>query len=159
KVDEKGSGSTLLGFWVTPTQGTGEEDDTQWEAWAVGDSCLLWVRDNRLLAAFPVVSSRHFDRPPALLRTKGGVVPPPVVARGRCRPGDTFVLATDATAKYFLRLHEEGQPPDWNRYWGLDERDWRDEVDEARRQDRIIDDDCTILLLRITGKDVASCLD
>jgi hypothetical protein len=154
KVDHSGAAATFLTLDLTEAAPAGEEGPVAWRSWAVGDSCLFWARDNRLQAAFPVAAAADFGLTPALLRTKADHPdPPPQTARGRCRPGDVFLLATDAVAGWLLRCCEAGRPPDWERYADLDEAVWGDEIDRLRRENEMVNDDCTVLWVRILPAD------
>lgn len=158
KVQEVGGAATFVGLKLT-TCPADEGDDgatVGWRAWCVGDSCLFLVRDNRLRMSFPAVASRDFGRAPALLRTlnrNAGMAP--LTAAGRCRPGDTFILATDAIAEWLFRELESGFPVDWERFWSLDATIWEAEIEALRAQRRIVDDDCTMLLIRV-GAEVSA---
>ncbi|HEV3163596.1 MAG TPA: vWA domain-containing protein, partial [Isosphaeraceae bacterium] len=149
KVDRTGGGATFLGLELQAGSGKSDEPHV-WKAWAVGDACLFLVRANRLRACFPVTGSSDFGFAPALLRTLSeGRSLIPISARGTCRDGDVFVLATDAIAQRLLRSFEAGEGPDWDRYWTLDEAAWRAEIDAIRAEKGIVNDDCTLLLLRV----------
>jgi hypothetical protein len=145
KVDSTGAAATFLALTLTEAPGPGEEPIV-WRAWAVGDSCLFWVRDNRLHATFPVRSARDFGLTPALLGTRTHRPDPvPLAARGRCRPGDLFLLATDAVAQWLLHGCEQDRQLDWQRYLTLDEQTWRAEMADLRGAGEIVNDDCTVL--------------
>jgi hypothetical protein len=152
KVQGTGAAATLLALRLAaPPPGAGGEFG--WLALAVGDSCLFWVRDGLLLASFPLVHSSHFAPGPALLRTKvEGPDPLPLMARGLCRPGDVFVLATDAVATHLLQRCEAGDPPDWEEYATVEETAWRESVAALRRSGRMVNDDCTLLFVRVGEK-------
>ncbi|HYT90784.1 MAG TPA: hypothetical protein VEL76_18895 [Gemmataceae bacterium] len=155
KVDRTGAAATFLGLRLNEVPVAGE-DPIIWRAVAVGDSCLFWFRDGQLHAAFPVLRSAEFGLTPALLRSKldaQEVVP--LVAQGRCRPGDLFVLATDAVAQWLLHRYEQGQPSEWERFEKLDEAVWKEEINALRRDNHIVNDDCTMLLLRIQAAGTA----
>ena len=87
----------------------------RWRAVAVGDACLFQVRDDALLAAFPLAHADKFGSAPALLATapayRGPGLECAAAAAGDLRLGDTFFLATDALAQWFLRHHAEGGRP------------------------------------------------
>lgn len=109
---EKGAFATLLGVaFATDPDPTGG----QWEATAVGDSCLFQVRDGELLSAFPIKSSSEFDSTPKLVPSRtcdaDKVLAAVDVQRGEWRSGDTFFLATDAVAATFLAAYESGGAP------------------------------------------------
>lgn len=109
---ERGAFATLLGLAFT----TGADQSSgEWHAVAVGDTCLFQVRDDELLAAFPIKSSSEFDSAPKLVPSRVDDVERVLgrvdEERGEWRTGDTFFLATDAMAAWFLRSYEEGAPP------------------------------------------------
>ena len=97
-----------------------------------------------------LTAARDFGLTPALFRTRPDALDPaPLAARGRCRPGDLFVLATDAVAQWLLRRCEQGNPLDWQRWEALTEAEWEEEVSALRRDSQIVNDDCTMVLVRI----------
>jgi hypothetical protein len=150
KVDRTGAAATLLAFRLDMDVGIAADGQVGWRAWAIGDSCLFWVRGNRLLASFPMVHSSQFVVGPSLWRSKAGEPPPmPLVASGRCQPGDLFVLATDAIAQRLLQEEEEGTAPDWDNLESMDETSWRARIETLRDARQIVNDDCTLLFLRV----------
>jgi hypothetical protein len=150
KVDRTGAAATLLAFRLDTDGGIATDGSIGWRAWAIGDSCLFWVHDNRLLGSFPMVHSSQFAVGPALLRSKTvGPPPAPLVASGRCRPGDLFVLATDAIAQRLLKEEEEGTPPDWDRLENLEITPWRQQIEALRDAGQIVNDDCTLQFVRV----------
>ncbi len=78
--------------------------------------------------------------------------PRAVVTRGELRPGDLLAFATDATAQRLLAEVESGTPPDWGRFWDLDQETWRREIEAIRDRDAIVNDDCTLVVLRLPGQ-------
>jgi hypothetical protein len=82
--------------------------DQRWSALAVGDCCLFQVRDDVLVAATPLDDPADFKLRPLLLgsrpaanidlRSAGAVV----MSDGTWRPGDSFLLMSDALAAMFL---------------------------------------------------------
>lgn len=85
----------------------------EWQAVAVGDSCLFHLRGTCLLCAFPLECSNAFTQRPALLASVAGRngflrqgVP---TISGQWEPGDRFLLATDALACWLLRRWENGE--------------------------------------------------
>lgn len=157
KVDQIGAAATLLLLQVdaTPDEPAGEvsgREGLRWRAWAIGDSCLFHVRDGQLLTTFPIESVTDFGLAPPLVRTRAGIATPaPMESLGDCRHGDLFLLATDAVAQSLLHQVESGVPPDWERFGRLDLPTWRSEIDAARNVRRIVNDDSTLLCLRVTS--------
>jgi hypothetical protein len=109
---EQGAFATLLALTLETDPG---EDGGQWRALAVGDSCLFQLRDGAPVTSFPLTESAQFGNQPALLgsRDRSGQGPPAPCAftDGRWRPGDRFLLMTDALARWFLEQYEAGRKP------------------------------------------------
>jgi len=147
KVSETGAAATLVGLRIGAV---GPDGSAGWRATAVGDACLYWVRDGRLVGTFPLAAHGHLDSTPALLRTKPGPPAGPLAGGGTCRPGDLFLLATDAVAGALFRAAAEG-PVEWARYAALDDEPWRAEVADLRAAGRMVNDDCTLVVLRVTA--------
>ncbi len=150
KVDQVGAAATLLGLELGPADPNGGRP---WKACAVGDACLFWVRAGRLLATFPVVAADQFGSAPLLVRSNPGFRTVALAASGVCEPGDRFVLATDAVAARLFKSTATGPGPEWDRFDALDEEAWRAEMDELRKANDMVNDDCTLVVLRVAGGD------
>jgi hypothetical protein len=100
-----GAFSSLLGFWAAA--------NGRWDALAVGDSCLVQVRQGAVCAKFPITTSADFSSRPHLLGTAAGVNAnhPPETTTGLWQPGDTFYLMTDAIAAWSYGADERGEAP------------------------------------------------
>jgi hypothetical protein len=146
KVDETGAAATLLGLEVGPLDAAGHRP---WRAFAVGDACLFWVRNGQLIASFPVVADHQFGSAPLLVRSNPGFRTVAVAAAGQCRPADLFLLATDAVAARLLKSVATGLGPDWEQFETLDAELWRHELDELRKNKDMVNDDCTLVVLRV----------
>jgi hypothetical protein len=81
--------------------------DGTWQALAVGDCCVMHVRDDRLLTSFPLAEAAAFDNRPRLLSSNpernGHLSHLEAVACGAWEPGDGFLLLSDALAAYVVR--------------------------------------------------------
>jgi hypothetical protein len=116
----EGSLATFVGLSLMRTE-TRDHQGGRWTALAVGDSCLFQVRDNELIAAFPLEGSRLFGYQPMLLstiaaRNKGIWEQSDKVWRtGLWVEGDQFFLMSDALAKWFLQEVEAERAP-WYRF-------------------------------------------
>jgi hypothetical protein len=146
KVERTGAAATLLTFQVG--QGPGAAGPFPWWSWAIGDSCLLWTRGSQLRASFPLAHPEQFTIGPALLGTLPEWPPAPLLAMSTCRPGDLFLLATDAVAQGLLRLAAEG-PLNWAQLADMDQNAWRELMAEMRQSGLMVNDDCTLLAVRI----------
>jgi hypothetical protein len=106
----RGARATLL---VTEFEEPDGDAGGNWEALAVGDSCLFQVRRDRLRVAFPLEQVESFGCVPDLVSSRGRDVGAARtrLLQGRWRPGDVFYLATDALAAWFLRVVDDGGRP------------------------------------------------
>jgi hypothetical protein len=148
KVDQVGAAATLLTLETGPQNEHGERP---WRACAVGDASLFWVRGGRLLATFPVVAADQFGSAPLLVRSNPGFKTLAVAAAGTCQPGDRFVLATDAVASRLFKSAAVGPGPEWGRFETISQDAWRAELDTLRQANDMVNDDCTLVVLRVAG--------
>ena len=91
------------------------DNETNWDAIALGDSCLFQVRDNELITSFPIASSSQFDNRPYLLSSNPTnnthVSKHAKRLTGQWKKNDSFFLMTDALAAWFLKQVEDGETP------------------------------------------------
>lgn len=108
---DRGAHATLLGVELSRAPG----GEGRWSAVSLGDTCLFQVRDDIMVAAFPLADPAAFDNAPKLVpsapRQLRQVVAHTEVAEGTWRLGDMFYLATDAVAAWFLTAAAEGRAP------------------------------------------------
>jgi hypothetical protein len=145
-----GAYATLLGVGVrlSPSR------PGRWQAVAVGDSCLVRVRDGVAPRAFPLSKSTDFGNQPRLLGSRPGAAScqaAPVLSRGVCRAGDRLFLMTDALAQWFLLRCESKRRP-WEELGRVladqdPERAFTAWVEEQRDTDQLRNDDVTLLAL------------
>jgi hypothetical protein len=147
---EEGAFATLLGVsFHRPTAGR----PWRFRAVAVGDSCLLQVRGDRRVRAFPVQRSSDFGNQPRLISSREAAIPASLSCSGSIRPGDRFFLMTDALAEWFLSCFEKDGRP-WEAIASLSSSDgpgpeaafaaW---VEQLRAQDNLRNDDVTLLII------------
>jgi len=148
KVDETGAAATFLGLEVGPADTAGNRP---WRACAVGDASLFWVRSGSLIGSFPVVAEDQFGSAPLLIRSNPGFKTLALAAAGTCQPGDRFLLATDAVAARLFKSAALGPGPDWERFETMDELAWRAELDTLRQAHDMVNDDCTLVSLRVSA--------
>ena len=150
---EQGAFGTFLGVVLTASS----EAPRQWQAVAVGDTCLLHTRGDALLRAFPVECSNEFGNAPKLV---GSRMSPEAIrerqslwAEGRGQPDDWLWMITDALAQWCLAEHETGKNP-WGELESLlsareaDNRftSW---IEGLRDAGRLRNDDVTLLALHL----------
>jgi hypothetical protein len=154
-----GAHSTFLGVELHLAEtGTAAWGDScgNWQALAVGDSCLFHLRAGALLAAFPLDTASAFSGSPALLTTnpayRGASADHLTVAQGDLRLGDTLILATDALAHWFLRRYEQGDRP-WCDL--LPGEHFPAFITTQRAQRHLRNDDVTMLVVHLSGHQAA----
>ena len=149
-----GTFSTLLAVRLLPVDGAAPDDPPGFNirGYAVGDTCLFYVREGKALRTFPIETAAEFEANPVVIGSVD-LNRDELVGFHRfeeCgRPGDLLVLATDAVAAWAVRRAESGQPPAWENYWDMPEETWQAEVMSLREQRQMRYDDATLLLLRI----------
>ncbi|MGW8847724.1 hypothetical protein ACWGNE_08075 [Streptomyces xiamenensis] len=119
---DKGAFATLAAVRLAPSSGA---PAWEWQAVALGDSCLFHVGGDTLRTSFPLTSSAGFGLNPQLLGSRNNdvelIADRLSYAHGLLPHGEQLLLATDALAAWFLRgCEEESQP-------------WR-EIDEVVHQ-------------------------
>jgi hypothetical protein len=102
---EQGSFATLLGLELRRSQ---HLPGWLWRVVAVGDSCALHVRDEKLIGAVPLSAPEQFGNRPKLVPSAARACPEPGWFAGRAEDGDLILLATDAAAARLLAL---ARPP------------------------------------------------
>jgi hypothetical protein len=127
-----------------------EVERLQWNAFAVGDTCLFQVREGQLLRGFPLERAADFNNRPALVSSRQeanrSVANHARFASGHCLVGDVFLLATDALAHWLLARHEQGQPV-WTEITALSSRaEFAGLVSTGRDTRTLRNDDTTLLL-------------
>jgi hypothetical protein len=123
-----------------------------WRAVAVGDTCLFQVRDDALISSFPLTEAAAFGTTPPLLSTRPDYSRRSLehlsTAAGEYRPGDLFLLATDALAAWFLHETEaDGRP--WRSLEELSLLRFARLVRRLRQEHALRNDDVTLLLVRV----------
>jgi len=89
-------------------------EDGTWRVLAVGDCCVVQVRDDAILRSFPLESAAAFDNHPLLISSNpernGHLAIQNPAACGTWEPADSFLLMSDALAAYVLRcVLDEGR--------------------------------------------------
>ena len=158
-----GAFSSLVGLTIgRPCVGDGPGDDRRsggegaWGAIAIGDSCLFQVRNDRLIAAFPLTRSDRFNSRPALLasdpRGNARLAESLAYTSGCWATGDSFYLMTDALACWFLRAVEAGEQP-WTALRDLTRGEqgasFAEWVAGLREAARLRNDDVTVLRVEL----------
>jgi serine/threonine protein phosphatase PrpC len=154
----QGAFSTFLGVEFEPTNEIltwGANSEGRWHALAVGDTCLFQIREDKLEAAFPLEKAEDFGLAPPLLGTNRRynrhslkhLVKSP--HDKTYKPGDIFLLATDALAQWFIGASERGEKP-WKKMLQYSTQlEFEQSVDSLRQEQAIRNDDVTLLIVRV----------
>jgi hypothetical protein len=83
------------------------DDILRWHVLAIGDSCLVQTRSEKVILAFPISEPDQFGFQPLLLPSKAerqATVAESVLVRdGTAEKGDEFYLLSDSIANWFLQ--------------------------------------------------------
>ena len=151
---ERGAFAALVGLTL---EGNGSNASTwSWRGLAVGDSCLIHMRERSVEVSFPLQRADQFGTTPVLLSTDAAAVEAALAERktvdGHGVTGDRFYLMTDALAQWFLDDWERGGEP-WVSLedFGVDPASppFRDWLSDLRRAGRIRNDDVTLLRIHV----------
>lgn len=148
----KGAFSTVLGLSLEDQDKNGASG--VWKALAVGDSCLVQIRNEMLLSSFPLSSAAEFTNSPFLLGSHPeaniGIGSEVKIVAGDWQSGDKFYLMTDAIASWFFREVEKSQAP-WLvlRDLETDELPFQPWIDELRSTHQMRNDDVTLYRIDI----------
>jgi hypothetical protein len=148
---EQGAFATLLGVGFRAAK---PDRPGTWRALAIGDSCLFRIHGGRLRTSFPLSRSTDFGNQPRLLGSRSdnpSDAGKSELRGGHWRPGDRFLLMTDALAQWFLHAHEQGGQP-WEDVSAVLSAATPDEafvgwIEELRQRDALRNDDVTLLAI------------
>ena len=129
------------------------KDYSEWEAMIVGDSCLFHQSDTGV-KSYLIEDSADFTNYPEVFASyaKDNHSEPKFIP-GNANPGDTFILATDALAKWILEHKEAGKldtPLDTLK--AVESQEHFDQfVHKARHSEtiRLVNDDVTLMLISV----------
>jgi hypothetical protein len=149
---EDGAFAALLGLEFTDPSDT--KGGGTYAAVALGDSCVVHVRDDRVLLTFPIDTSAAFAARPVLLPSRPATSDHFVEAiahhRGYWQPGDRFYVMSDALACWFVGSIEQGAQP-WRKideFARADRTNFRRWVHDLRPRS-LKNDDVTLLRIRV----------
>lgn len=85
----------------------GSGDSVSWQAIAIGDSCLVHTRGERMQFSFPISDLSQFGSHPMLAPSNharlDAAMDRVLIKDGQARVGDVFLLLTDAIAAWYLQ--------------------------------------------------------
>ncbi|HTD76146.1 MAG TPA: hypothetical protein VK898_00820, partial [Chloroflexota bacterium] len=145
----QGAYAALLGVTFSARPG----NSLRWSALAVGDCCLFQVRNETLVACFPIEAAAAFNSRPYLIgsvRLQSDMQVTAARRFGSAEPGDRFLLASDAIAAWFLTRAEEGGRP-WREIEEAGEAGFASWVRRQRESGAMRNDDVTLLTVTIAA--------
>ena len=84
-----------------------------WKAMIIGDSCLFHINESELKESHLMKKSEEFaNHPESFASFAKDSLYEPTFVTGQMNPGDTFILATDALAKWIIQHNEIGKLDD-----------------------------------------------
>ena len=121
----------------------------RWKAVTIGDSNFYQIRDDELIKSWPLTKGIQFTHRPTLVSSNPEANTTIwdyfLYEEGEYEEGDTFILATDAIAKWFLDRYELGEKP-WHVLAQVKtETEFDTLVSELRTGYKIQNDDTTIV--------------
>lgn len=122
-----------------------------WRATAAGDSCLIQIRNEQILVAFPLANSGSFNDRPNLLGSVvngNGSLESISKSSGSISADDIFFLMTDAIACWFLKEHERGNKP-WNALETQDKASFKRFAASLRAEKQMKNDDVTLVRIDV----------
>ena len=138
--------STFIGFEVSKTK-------MKWQAVIIGDSCLFH-KSNSGFTSYLIEKSEDFtSRPEVFTSFAEKNHYEPTFIGGEIQPGDMFILATDALARWILEHKETGKIEKVLYQFGEieDDESFNQFVNQARdsKDIRLVNDDVTLMLISI----------
>ncbi|MFF2556680.1 hypothetical protein ACFVUS_37125 [Nocardia sp. NPDC058058] len=158
KLEEGSALATLLSVRLTPAAPVEQEFDWNWQAAALGDTCLFHIRDDLPIRSFPVQHADEFGTTPNLFGSRNFdaalLSARTMFAAGGCRAGDRLLLMSDALAHWFLtskdpvsalyELLEFGGPHDTPGF-----EDW---IESLRARGELKNDDVALIRIDVEGR-------
>ena len=143
--------STLVGLEVEKTK-------QKWRAVVVGDSCLFHKNSSGFRSYLIEQSEDFTSRPEAFASFPEANHYDPEFIRGEIQSGDTFILATDALAKWILE-HKESENLEeiLHQLRQIENREeFNQFVDQARDEDiRLVNDDVALMLISVEESEIS----
>ena len=139
--------STFIGLEI-------DKSNEEWKALIIGDSCLFHRSDTEFKSYLIENSTDFTNRPEAFASfPKDNPIGCPKFIDDKMKPGDTFILATDALAKWIVQHKEKGKLEEALTQLNALETDeqFYKFVDAARQATEIPldDDDVTLMLISV----------
>jgi hypothetical protein len=135
-------------------------DVPSWEAIALGDTCIVQLRNGRLVQALPVSSSDSFNATPWLVPSHrlllGAACEHVAVGRGTVEHGDFLLLLSDAVAAWLFMLFENGESGAYfERLLRGNDRELAALFTDQRHAGRLRDDDIAVISIEALNRELS----
>jgi len=133
-------------------------DAGSWQAVALGDSCLIQLRNSKIVEALPISDAAEFNSTPVLAPSntvlQGEAAQKIVAKTGRLEKGDSFLLLSDAVAAWFFQINENRRLNLLQHFMSLvsngDEKSLAKFLETERSQERLKDDDIAVIGIEVS---------
>ncbi|MFJ9890502.1 hypothetical protein ACIRSF_30935 [Streptomyces rubiginosohelvolus] len=157
---EKGAFATLVAVHIRAAPAVPEDPEDPrpwtWHAFALGDSCLLHLREGQLITSFPIADGDGFGITPQLLGSRNWdaelIADRASTATGELRADDELLLATDALAAWLLphpEIASGGSGKQLGKLADLGEETFAEWVQSERDKSRMRNDDVALIRMRV----------
>ncbi len=128
-------------------------DEASWKAIALGDTCLLHLRQGTLLKSLPLCCSESFSSAPVLVASEWSMheacMKSVVIDSGSCESGDVLLLLSDGVASWYLeRFEKEANTPS-DVFETKEDEELKRFFDDERLAGRMRNDDVAVLRIEI----------
>lgn len=136
EAQQRGSFAAFLGIVLSV--------DHEWEAFVVGDCCVLACdKEGKLLTSFPIDDAAAFTSTPSLLHTADPSSGAWQRTSGRLEPGHALVAASDGLAEWLLT--DPSPRLGWLR--SADRADAEKRFERERAEGPMVNDDVTVVVV------------
>lgn len=157
---DKGAFATLVAVHIRAAPAVPEDPEDPrpwtWHAFALGDSCLLHLREGQLITSFPIADGDGFGITPQLLGSRNWdaalIADRASTATGELRADDELLLATDALAAWLLphpEIASGGSGKQLGKLADLGEETFAEWVQSERDKSRMRNDDVALIRMRV----------
>ena len=133
-------------------------DAGSWQAVALGDSCLIQLRNSKIVEALPISDAAEFELSSVLAPSNTALqseAAQKIVAKtGRLENGDRFLLLSDAGAAWFFQINENRRLNLLQHFMSLvsngDEKSLANFLETERSAERLKDDDIAVIGIEVS---------
>ena len=129
-------------------------DESKWESFSIGDSCVFQIRNGDIICQNPPLSHDDFGFFPEQIATLSPTSEnwSPIITNAEFQNGDIFILATDAVSAWLVTSHDnyDTKHKVHDTLSISSNKDFKDFIARERKLQRMDDDDVTLSIVQIT---------